>query len=74
MVRRTDRPAMTIAVDLGRKATKQTNKTNKGLSFSNTEMKLKCQKYCLISKEMTFFLGCDVFIARMYSQNFLIKN
>ena len=27
MVRCTDRPAMTIAVDLGRKATKQTNKT-----------------------------------------------
>ena len=27
MVRSTDRPAMTIAVDLGRKATKQTNKT-----------------------------------------------
>ena len=26
MVRPTDRPAMTIAVDLGRKATKQTNK------------------------------------------------
>ena len=26
MVRSTDRPAMTIAVDLGRKATKQTNK------------------------------------------------
>ena len=26
MVRGTDRPAMTIAVDLGRKATKQTNK------------------------------------------------
>ena len=26
MVRRTDRPAMTIAVDLERKATKQTNK------------------------------------------------
>ena len=25
VVRRTDRPAMTIAVDLGRKATKQTN-------------------------------------------------
>ena len=25
MVRLTDRPAMTIAVDLGRKATKQTN-------------------------------------------------
>ena len=25
MVRSTDRPAMTIAVDLGRKATKQTN-------------------------------------------------
>ena len=28
MVRSTDRPAMTIAVDLGRKATKQTNKQN----------------------------------------------
>ena len=27
MLRSTDRPAMTIAVDLGRKATKQTNKT-----------------------------------------------
>ena len=26
VVRRTDRPAMTFAVDLGRKATKQTNK------------------------------------------------
>ena len=26
MVRSTDRPAMTVAVDLGRKATKQTNK------------------------------------------------
>ena len=26
MVKLTDRPAMTIAVDLGRKATKQTNK------------------------------------------------
>ena len=26
MVRQTDRPAMTIAVDLGRKATKQTKK------------------------------------------------
>ena len=26
VVRRTDRPAMTLAVDLGRKATKQTNK------------------------------------------------
>ena len=27
MVRSTDRPAMTIAVDLGRKAIQQTNKT-----------------------------------------------
>ena len=34
MVRSTDRPAMTIAVDLGRKATKQTNKqTNKQLEI-----------------------------------------
>ena len=29
MVRLTDRPAMTIAVDLGSKATKQTNKQTK---------------------------------------------
>ena len=29
MVRRTDHPAMTIAVDLGRKATNQTNKQTK---------------------------------------------
>ena len=28
MVRLTDRPAMTIAVDMGRKATKQKNKNN----------------------------------------------
>ena len=28
MVRSTDRPAMTTAVDLGRKATKQTNKNS----------------------------------------------
>ena len=28
MARRTDRPAMTIAVDFGSKATKQTNKKN----------------------------------------------
>ena len=27
MVKGTDRPAMTLAVDFGRKATKQTNKT-----------------------------------------------
>ena len=30
MVRLTDRPTMTIAVDLGRKATKQTNEYFKG--------------------------------------------
>ena len=31
MVKSTDRPAMTIAVDLGRKATKQTNKQTREL-------------------------------------------
>ena len=35
MVRWTDRPAMTIAVDLGRKAKTQTNKTNKLTNFSS---------------------------------------
>ena len=34
MVRRTDRPAMTIAVDLGRKATKQTTKQNEIMNTS----------------------------------------
>ena len=33
MVRGIDRPAMTIAVDLGRKATKQTNKSGSVMSF-----------------------------------------
>ena len=33
VVRWTDRPAMTIAVDLGRKATKQTNKQTKADKF-----------------------------------------
>ena len=36
VVRLTDRPAMTIAVDLGRKATKQTNKK----CFNNNNCKL----------------------------------
>ena len=35
MVRRTDRPTMTIAVDLGHKATKQTNKQTKVVSCWN---------------------------------------
>ena len=35
MARSTDRPAMTIAVDLGRKATKQTNKHTKVSSCMN---------------------------------------
>ena len=40
VVRCTDRPAMTIAVDLGRKATKQTNKSytvcHSNITFSTT--------------------------------------
>ena len=36
VVRWTDRPAMTIAVDLGRKATKQTNKPSKVCFFQYT--------------------------------------
>ena len=39
MVRRTDRPAMTIAVDLGCKATKQT-KQNLTIDFHNTSKAL----------------------------------
>ena len=37
MVRSTDRPAMTIAVDLGRKATKQTKRNflNRAISLIN---------------------------------------
>ena len=40
MVRLTDRPAMTIAVDLGRKATKQTK--NKQLKIKQIQYELKC--------------------------------
>ena len=35
MVRSTDRPAMTIAVDLGRKATKQTKDSDNIVSIAN---------------------------------------
>ena len=45
VVRSTDRPAMTIAVDLGRKATKQTNKQN--------HLKLKCCKPHAIQRNVT---------------------
>ena len=48
MVRRTDRPAMTIAVDLGRKATKQTNKqTNKQMKSeeASCSKSLRCGIY-----------------------------
>ena len=41
MVRSTDRPAMTIAVDLGRKATKQTNKYI--TTIFSTMNKLSCR-------------------------------
>ena len=40
MVRSTDRPAMTIAVDLGRKATKQTNKQTPSLARALIEVVL----------------------------------
>ena len=36
VVKSTDRPAMTIAVDLGRKATKQTNKQTQSYCFFQT--------------------------------------
>ena len=47
MVRSTDRPAMTIAVDLGRKATKQT----KTIGVSGNYLKKKL--YCFVRR---FFL------------------
>ena len=42
VVRWTGRPAMTIAVDLGRKATKQTNKTNIFLRWVWTVTYIRC--------------------------------
>ena len=42
MVRGTDRPAMTIAVDLGRKATKQTNKTKQDVPTLGTRQHWWC--------------------------------
>ena len=41
MVRSTDRSAMTIAVDLGRKATKQTNK-KRHVPLSHEMARLRC--------------------------------
>ena len=41
MVRLTDRPAMTIAVDLGRKATKQTNKQTNCSSMQSVKAVLE---------------------------------
>ena len=40
MVRLTDRPAITIAVDLGRKATKQTNKQTRVSSLVKNKSKI----------------------------------
>ena len=51
MVRSTDRPAMTIAVDLGRKATEQTNK-------SRPRSGISC-KSCLIRTGCTLFAYAD---------------
>ena len=45
MVRLTDRPAMTIAVDLGRKATKQTNKNMVMLHIKLKGMQLTITYY-----------------------------
>ena len=48
MVRLTDRPAMTIAVDLGRKAKIQTNKTNypsvNSIGSIQTQQKLELKR------------------------------
>ena len=45
VVRWTDRPAMTIAVDLGRKATKQTNK-DIAIYITNTNFSTKYHMMC----------------------------
>ena len=47
MVRLTDRPAMTIAVDLGRKATKQTNKQNTQAKQMSTISGLRVSFICI---------------------------
>ena len=52
MVRSTDRPAMTIAVDLGRKSTKQTNKCSNQL---NMKFLMLIKTKILKNKELSCF-------------------
>ena len=47
MVRSTDRPAMTIAVDLGRKATKQIRKVYINLLSLLKKRKIQSKRYSL---------------------------
>ena len=80
VVRWTDRPAMTIAVDLGRKATKQTNKqTNKQTMIRIKEeagvMQHNCVNTChaeyfhaLLSFPIFIQLICQNSVISMYSQ------
>ena len=51
MLRSTDRPAKTIAVDLGRKATKQTNK-----QFLVSKHGAKNVEYCIVFETVLFAL------------------
>ena len=47
VVRSTDRPAMTIAVDLGRKATKQTNKQIRSAFSVQPKVKIITHNICI---------------------------
>ena len=59
MVRWTDRPAMTIAVDLGRKATKPTNQHMPALYYLDQALQIhlrndslaQCFKICLLGHQ-----------------------
>ena len=72
MVRSTDRPAMTIAVDLGRKATKQTKNTE-SLAWSMAKFDLHgalhyACKSCTHMQDVNFFQAVFTQIVTANSQ------
>ena len=71
MVRSTDRPARTIAVDLGRKATKQTNK-NKTCTEPTARMHKLMFIFVIIRFQRPFSREITV-VSEFYCQNFKDK-
>ena len=63
VARRTDRPAMTIAVDLGRKATKQTKIPNCNINTKKIVLNLNEALHFVLALATIFFIF--VYVCRM---------